>query len=235
MTGLKHSPLGECFFVHKKTKRTREEMGPRTRTHLSVLCIVAAIALLGACTPRVQSIPPDEVVFSVDPEQVGPIYENRELGFKYRPPLGWEQLEGDRLQAVLDSLPESGEDDDFALEVADIFFDTTSMSFSSIGAVGIGPGAGASDYIDAFGETLGLEEVSPADDTNAIVARMDFAVNGMPVIQFRHLRSNRITFTLLFQTDDETLIQLDYSIPADNYQTEAPKLESSIGTLQLAQ
>jgi hypothetical protein len=207
----------------------------RSLNRTRALVVITAFAIvLGACGQRAEAPLPEDVVFVVNLEQLGPIYENEVLGLKYRPPLHWDQLEGAQRQAVLDSLAPSDEAGNYSLEVVDVFFDTNSMSFSSIGrVVGAESGPGAQEYAEGFGETLGLSNAGPADEDDAIVARMEFSVNDIPVVQFRHLQSNRITFTLLFPSFDGTLIQLDYSIPTENYRGEAKKLESSIGTLQL--
>ncbi|MEE8441705.1 MAG: hypothetical protein V3S41_08295 [Spirochaetia bacterium] len=220
MTILKHSPVGECFFVR--------------RCPALAIAGVAAILTLGACGTRAEEPAPDDVAFDVDLGRVGSIYENETLGMKYRPPVNWDRLEGDQRQTVLDALASSGNDDDYSLEVTDIFFDTDSMSFSSIAVV---TGADANPTVDAYaqalGATLGLNDGDATDEANALVARMEFLVNDVPIVQFRHLQSDRVTFTLLFPSKAGDLIQLDYSIPTENYQHEAEKLESSIGTLQL--
>lgn len=196
--------------------------------------IAAAILTLGACGVRTEEAPPDEVVFAVDLELVGPIYENEALGVKYRPPVNWDKLDGDQRQAVLDSLASSEDDDNYSLDVTDIFFDTTSMSFSSIAVVTNAEERPTVDaYADALGTTLGLYDENDAHAANEFVAKMEFSVNDVPIVQFRHLQSDRVTFTLLFRSKGGELIQLDYSIPTENYQHEAEKLESSIGTIQL--
>jgi hypothetical protein len=93
------------------------------------------------------------------------------------------------------------------------------------------------EFVSSFSQALGLE---PGTDANSqLVARMDFIVNDVSIVQFRHLRENqvlqenRITFTLVFEGPARELIRLDYSIPSEEYQRESVKLESSIGTIQL--
>ena len=220
MTTLKHSLVGECFFIRR-----------------FVLAVVGAMAILtlSACGTRTEEPSSGNVVFEIDLDQVGPIYENETLGVKYRPPVNWDKLEGDHRQAVLDGLALSSDDDgDYSLDVTDIFFDIDSMSFSSISVVtGAGGNPTVNAYVEAFGATLGLDDGDAAGDDNALVARMEFSVDNVPIVQFRHFRSNRVTFTLLFSSKTGYLIQLDYSIPTENYRREAVKLESSIGTLQL--
>jgi hypothetical protein len=195
----------------------------------------AAILTLGACRARTEEALPDEVIFAVDLELVGPIYENDALGVKYRPPVNWDKLDNDQRGAVLDSLASSEDDDNYySLDVTDIFFDTTSMSFSSIAVVTNAEESPTVDtYAEALGTTLGLHDEDAADESGELVARMVFSVNNVPIVQFRHLQSDRVTFTLLFRSRGGELIQLDYSIPTENYQHEAEKLESSIGTIQL--
>ena len=210
--------------------------GKRSTHHIFALAVVssATILIVGACKPRVEVFPSDDVAFAVDLERVGPIYENSDLGVKYQPPVNWDRLEGNQRQAVLDALASSDDEGDYSLDVADIFFDTESMSFSSIAMVSEGDAIPAvEEYAESFAAILGLNDRDAINDDHAVVARMNFSVNDVPIVQFRHLRSNRITFTLLFSSKTEKLIQLDYSIPADTYQREAGKLESSIGTLQL--
>jgi len=215
----KHSPPGECFFVRR----------------IAVAAVgVAAILTLSACGVRTEEPPPDEVRFAVDLELVGPIYENGALGVSYRPPINWDRLDGDQRKAVLDALASSNEESDYSLEVADVFFDTDSMSFSSVAVVTSDDEEPTADaYAEALAVTLGLSGGGDADDHSEIVARMEFLANGVPIVQFRHLQSSRVTFTLLFTSTTGKLIQLDYSIPTDQYQRESMKLESSIGTLQV--
>ena len=220
MTILKHSPIGECFFMRRL-----------------VLAVVGAtvILTLSACGTRAEDPLPEDVAFEVDLEHVGPIYENETLGVKYRPPVNWDRLEGGQRQAVLDALVAPDDDDYYTLKVADLFFDTNSMSFSSIAVVMAAEANVTVDaYAEAIGESLGLNNGEIQNDAHAIVARMEFSVNDVPVVQFRHLQSNRVTFTLLFPSRAGELIRLDYSIPTDTYQHEAVKLESSIGTIQVS-
>ena len=219
MTTLKHSPVGECFFMRRLALAVAGAM---------------AILTLSACGTRAEEPSSGDVAFEIDLDQVGSIYENETLGVKYRPPVNWDRLEGDHRQAVLDALASSDDDGDYSLDVTDIFFDIDSMSFSSVAVVtGAGGNPTVDAYVEAFGATLGLDDGEAADDDSALVARMEFSVDNVPIVQFRHLLSNRVTFTLLFLSKTGYLIQLDYSIPTENYRQEAIKLESSIGTLQL--
>lgn len=206
----------------------------RNRRNGARLLAVLVTAALAACAPKAEPPEPADVVFSVDPTLLGPPYENAVLGITYRPPVNWDMLDGPQRQAVLDALAESQSDNGYVLEIEDVFFDTTSMSFASIATVRLPDGqVTAQEYDQAFAATLGLPLEQPDDGSSSAAARMEFTVNNVPVVQFRHLQSERVTFTLLFTSLAGHVIQLDYSIPTDEYKRESVKLESSIGTLRL--
>lgn len=215
---------------HEKERRVTH---PNRQRGIRLL-VVLVTATLAACAPKAEPPGPADVAFSVDPTLLGPPYENSDLGITYRPPLNWDKLSGPQRQAVLDALAASERDSEFVLEVEDVFFDTNSMSFASIATVRLPDGqVTAQQYDEAFAATLGLPADQSDDENSAIAARMDFTVNNVPVVQFRHLQSERVTFTLVFTSSAGQVIQLDYSIPTDEYKRESVKLESSIGTLRL--
>jgi hypothetical protein len=189
--------------------------------------------IVAACGGRDRANSADEMVFEIDPAYIGPAYENPEIGFSYRPPVDWEILASPQREAVLDALAESrSSDSEYVLDVRDLFFNTETLSFSSVALVEslTADPVDRAQYVQAFAETIGLPEQS--DEEAPLVARADFTVNDLPVTQFRHLQSERVTFTLLFEGKGGSLVQLDYSIPTSAYQQESLKLESSIGTLQ---
>ena len=200
---------------------------------VSVTLVLVLLAVgVASCDRREEPSAAADVSFEVDPSFIGIAYENPDLGIAYRPPVDWEMLGGNQRQAVLDALAENPTDEDaFILDVRDIFFSTESLSFSSVSTVVHPQGNPLTreSYAEAVAEEIGL---SGQDESKSeIVARMDFAVNNVPVTQFRHLRSDRVTFTLILNGASGALIQLDYSIPTGAYQKESVKLESSIGTI----
>jgi len=196
------------------------------------------VAALAGCNARQPSPPLEGPTFQIDSSLVGEPYEGTVIPVSLRPPLNWELLEGQQRTSVLEALSESEDVGDYTLDVEDIFFDTDTLSFLSVSEVQKPGGTvDAAAFIQSFADALGITPETPGD--NQIVARMDFVVNDVEVVQFRHLRENqimqesRVTFTLLFTTEDGRLIRLDYSIPTGSYQRESVKLESSIGTLTL--
>lgn len=173
----------------------------------------------------------------MDLSLLGEVYEGTGIPVTFRPPLNWLLLEGQQREAVLGALSDSEEVEEYSLEVEDIFFDTESLSFLTLSEVkrNLQPAA-KQEFVAAFADAIDLPD---DQEDNQLVARMDFSIGDMDIVQFRHLRENqvmqesRITFTLLFTLPDVRLVRLDFSIPSDSYQREANKLESSIGTLRI--
>ncbi len=196
------------------------------------ISVVLGIALLATifvgCGVRSPSAgATGEVEFEVDPELLDSAYENRALGVAFRPPRDWIALSPEQRQGVSEGLAREQGGQEFSLEIVDVFLETQSLSFASLSRVidADGPTAQRSDYLEHYWANL---EAGEEDDLRS---RASFTVNGLNVEQIRHSPGDRITFTLITTAGDGTVIQFDYSIPESAYATEAPKLESSIGTL----
>ena len=170
-----------------------------------------------------------EAALAVDPDHLDPPYRNEQLGAAFSPPLGWRPLEPDqrdRIAAVLTEVQEG--QDGYSLELADLFLRAETMSFAALSRVSRGgePVREPAAYIAAFAERVGAAE------EDRLAARTDFTVNGVAITQFRHTQSERVTFTLVFASRSGELLQLNYSIPPQAYETEGPKLASSVGTIR---
>lgn len=203
----------------------------------AVLLLLLAIASCGGRSSQDdatsgQSSDGEETFFEVDPEQLGPEYRNEALGLTFSPPVQWVMLEGEQRRSVLAALEAQDDNGPYSLSVKDVFFDTDSLSFLSVSNVTMTEGTpNAGSYAESFAADLGLE--ADQSDSNALVARMDFVVNDTAIVQFRHVQTDRITFTLILTGGDGSLVQMDYSIPTEAYNREAIKLESSIGTVKI--
>jgi hypothetical protein len=221
----------------KQRRRTRA----RLLGALPILLLLTFVPALGGCgaddeptaaTGDSAGGAPADLSFEVVPDYLGEPYRNEELGIAVRPPLGWQPLSSEQRDRVADALltKQEEEPDRYSLELVDLFLHTDTLSFAALSRVTLHdePVRDVDAYAEAFGETLDVD--GTGDDE--LRARGTFRVNGLTVTQFRHMLGDRVTFTLLFSSVDETALQLDYSVPAPAYEHEGIKLESSIGTLQ---
>ncbi|MFP4377312.1 MAG: hypothetical protein ACLFP4_09725 [Spirochaetales bacterium] len=196
--------------------------------------IISFIALvLLSCNASERSASPDEraedVVFSVDPSLVGDPYHSEEIGLRVRPPAEWTRLPAEQRDAVGQSLLDRQLESDFRLGLQDAFVDPESLSFFTVSLVqdADGPLERAEAYVEAL-----AAQVDEEDDEVASFAA--FRVDGVEINQFRFLRAERVNFTLVLVGSKDRVGQLDYSIPLQAYEAEGVKLESSIGSIQLA-
>ncbi len=171
---------------------------------------------------------PAEARFTIEPEHLDEPYENARLGTSFRPPAGWRPLDAEQRDRIATALLAVQDDGRYRLDLVDLFLRTETMSFAAVSRITQGgdPVRNAARYVEDFLELLGPE------DEDQLRARSDFAVNGIPVTQIRHLQSGRVSFTLVFPATDGTLLQLNYSIPPPAYEEEGAKLESSVGTIR---
>ena len=193
----------------------------------AVLAVIIPLLLASCAAERENADPAGNVEFEVIADYLGDPYRNEALRIGFRPPLGWEQLSADQRDQVSAALLEEQASDRYSLDLVDVFFQTSTLSFAALSRVTLGgePVLDAADYANSFEATL-----EPSDD-DELTSRASFVVNDLPLIQFRHRLSDRITFTLIFSAADGEVAQLDYSIPVPAYEDESIKLESSIGSL----
>jgi hypothetical protein len=191
-----------------------------------VFFVVLAFLTLAGCGRETGSDSPAELEFEVIPDYLGEPYET--AGIEFRPPFGWLPLDDSQREQVAEALIQEQSEDRFNLEIIEIFLHTETLSFVALSAIARDGSriAEKDEYIESFEAALG-----PTADDN-LRARGTFLLNGMEVTQLRYLRNGRVSFTLIFSSPNEDVMQLDYSIPAAAYEDEGIKLESSIGTLQ---
>lgn len=203
-----------------------------TSRHALFACAAAAVLALAlsGCGPTTRTAA-ESPTFTVNPDAIGERYDNRDLGISLHPPVGWIIVSENQRQAVVNALASEQDDDEYSLVVVDIFFNTENLSLASLSVPTEGDGGAVSynDYVEAFAATIGVAGPEAGDEAEPTMT--PFSVNDITVTEFRHIQSERITFTLIFSSPTDTLVQLDYSIPTAAYQREGTKLESSIGTL----
>ena len=172
------------------------------------------------------STPPDSRL-TISTERLDEPYRNSEIGITFRPPVGWQPLEPEQRDLVSSALMAAQEDGRYSLHLVDLFLRTETLSFAAISRVTRNgrPVRNLRAYIEDY------ERMLVPDETDRLRARTELRVNGITVTQFRHTKSGRISFTLMFTGSDGTVMQLDYSIPPTAYEDEGVKLESSVATL----
>ena len=201
--------------------------GRRTLTLRLLAVAVAAVILLVGCGNRSAGGSPSETEFDINPELLDTAYENASLGIAVRPPRDWTPLEEAQRNELAQALALEQQGQDFFLEIVDVFLHTDTFSFSSVSRVtdDTGPSTARDEYVEHYWENL------QAGGDDELRGRTTLLVNGLTVEQIRHALGERITFTLITTASDDTIVQVDYSIPAAAYPEEGLKLESSIGTL----
>jgi hypothetical protein len=202
-----------------------------TRTRLAsiptVIFLCTAIAIVTGCAREASPDEVEEVRFEVIPDYLGDVYRHPALGVELRPPLGWRVLDEEQRDRVVEALVAEQEEERFNLEIVDVFLHTETLSFAALSTISLAgePVEALDHYVDSFAAALS------GQDDDEIRARSVIRINDLEVTQFRHTLAGRVTFTLIFRSPRGTVAQLDYSIPANAYEDEAIKLESSIGTL----
>ena len=167
-------------------------------------------------------------VFAVNPDDVGEVYTNEELGVSFQPPRDWLILEAETRDRVMEALQgDAGID---SAEIVDVFFSTDTISFAVLQRATDEEGQPIS--VDDYDVFLG-EALEPGDDPTGVTAseRTVFEVNDFDVIHYRHIVADRVGASLLFAAADGMAVLLQYSIPAAQIDAELPRVESSIGTL----
>lgn len=201
--------------------------------NLTLLPVALALAaLLAGCGGETdaESVAPTPTEFEIVPDYLEAPYENTEAGIAVRPPLGWTPLSAEQRDQVAEALLAEQATNTFGLEVIDIFLHESTLSFLTISWVVDDNGRTAEQqhYREQLWETI---SESGEDELRG---RTTMLVNDLEILQIRHSLGERVTFTIVTESAEGQVLQLDYSIPFAAYEAEGVKLESSIGTLRRA-
>ena len=169
----------------------------------------------------------EELSFAVNPSLLGPEYKNRELGFSFSPPRGWEKMPQETVEKAKKHLeqttkPSAG----VSVDLEQFFLDRKSgascvisrlskISLDSLGMLNLN--TYKSDIIAKF--------------PNSKVREGQFALQDFLVHQILIMSENTVSFKLIFPRTSKKSFQLDYVVPRAIYEENVEAIESSIGSL----
>ena len=172
-----------------------------------------------------------EQLFTVRPDDLGPEYQSEALGIGFNPPLGWEEADDSTRDLLVGEPAESAGQLEHTAELEDLFIDMTTFNMVLVWSVVSEDGSPLS--VPEYDEILSALYSPTGDPTvPATGERTTFQLNGIDVIHYRHVVTDRAGATLLFEGADRQTIRLDYLFTFDSMDEQLPMIESSIGTLR---
>ena len=190
-------------------------------SHIIVLTGFVPLVLFLSCSDGRSAKTEAEVTFVVEDKYLSEPYQSEHLGFQFSPPRDWNPVPSALVKRIIEETdpPEA----DFVLVPETGFFHDKNGSTCIISAVENG---GDQNALEAY--ILLLKEALAEDD----IVQSSFSVDAYKVTQLRLVNPQSVSFILLLRDQAGSLIQIDYIIPANAYESEIIKIESSIGSIQ---
>lgn len=193
------------------------------------VAILVALAIIFACTenkaPERRGI--EKLSFTVNKSLLGAEYKDRDLGFLFSPPVGWEIMPQETINQAREKLEQ------LAVPVSNVKVDLRQFFLDR----NTGASCVLSKLTGVSSDSLGMKKL----DSYVAAAIAKFPLNTVKQGLFVHkdllvhqtlvMSENMVTFKLVFPRSIENSFQLDYVIPSTVYEEKMEAIESSIGSV----
>lgn len=172
--------------------------------------------------------PAKQIYFQVSDSLLAPCYTDKVFNFSFCPPKDCYEVPKqafDEAKAKLDLQSYSEELINF--ELIRFFTDTTSNIFCTVTQI-LSSDLNKPDFSDIYLSIL--RNKIPAGR----VIKATYLINTLPVVQYLIMTDSTVNFKIVFQTRDQSTLQIDYAIARSIYSEYVKRIESSIGTIMVS-
>ena len=205
------------------------------RKSILVIPGVLLLFIISACTScssddtseNTNNIP--ELQFDIDTTKLGETYRRDDYGIMLYPPKGWDLVSAEVLQQFKKQLSKNISAQEVSFEPIDMFFNEENQSILSIAHI-IEVNKQRTTEQDLL---KNYRELLTSKINSSQLKKGEFFKDGIHFVQFLIQDGERVIFKLLLQNSKKQVIELDYIILQNVYNSEVKAVESSIGTIDL--
>lgn len=190
------------------------------------LFMALVLVVVGMACQKNNGGVPGEMTFRVNDALLGDPIVLDSLGFRLRPPMGWETLPSDLLQSLNDQMQGNQSERQFRFHPIQFNMNQKEESLLSISLVEFTLDANRIDFNTAY--RMSLAQKFPKADIKQTL----FYKDGIEFNQIFITAMGRTMIKLLVRNAKGQLLQLDYMVPTPLYSKLVESIESSIGSIQ---